>query len=155
LVELASGLLMLLDAYRLTGRLPLEVQVQTSRLRHAVKQVIQEEAARTAAARSAGGRPALAGCPGGNGTAAGAIAPRSPEDPGGGVVRCRGVSGSRLRDGTILTVSGCHVIQRERPQPLPGMSRPATAGLRAGAGRSWPPMVVCRCLGFRPGRHKP
>ena len=48
LVELASGLLMLLDAYRLTGRLPLEVQVQTSRLRHAVKQVIQAEAARTA-----------------------------------------------------------------------------------------------------------
>jgi hypothetical protein len=49
LVELASGLLMQLDAYRLTGRLPLEVQVQTSRLRHAVKQVIQAEAARTAA----------------------------------------------------------------------------------------------------------
>jgi hypothetical protein len=48
LVELASGLLMLLDAYRLTRRLPLEVQVQTSRLRHAVKQVIQAEAARTA-----------------------------------------------------------------------------------------------------------
>jgi hypothetical protein len=48
LVELASGLLMLLDAYRITGRLPLEVQVQASRLRHAVKQVIQAEAARTA-----------------------------------------------------------------------------------------------------------
>ena len=48
LVELASGLLMLLDAYRLTGRLPPEVQVHTSRLRHAVKQVIQAEAARTA-----------------------------------------------------------------------------------------------------------
>jgi hypothetical protein len=48
LVELASGLLMLLDAYRLTGRLPLEVQVQSSRLRHAVKQVIRAEAARTA-----------------------------------------------------------------------------------------------------------
>jgi hypothetical protein len=47
LVELASGLLMLLDAYRLTGRLPLEVQVQASRLRHAVKQVVQTEAART------------------------------------------------------------------------------------------------------------
>jgi hypothetical protein len=49
LVELASGLLMLLDAYRLTGRLPLDVQVQASRLRHAVKQVIQAEAARSAA----------------------------------------------------------------------------------------------------------
>jgi hypothetical protein len=48
LVELASGLLMLLDAHRLTGRLPLEVQVQTSRLRHAVKLAVQAEAARTA-----------------------------------------------------------------------------------------------------------
>ena len=49
LAQVASGLLMLLDAYRLIGRLPLEIQVQTSRLRHAVKQVIQAEAARTAA----------------------------------------------------------------------------------------------------------
>jgi hypothetical protein len=49
LVELASGLLLLLDAYRLTGRLPLEVQVQASRLRHAVKLVIQAEAARSPA----------------------------------------------------------------------------------------------------------
>jgi hypothetical protein len=49
LAQVASGLLMLLDAYRLTGRLPLEVQVQTSRLRHAVKLVIQAEAARTVA----------------------------------------------------------------------------------------------------------
>jgi hypothetical protein len=47
LVELASGLLMLLDAYRLTGRLPLDIQVQTSRLRHAVKLAVQAEAART------------------------------------------------------------------------------------------------------------
>jgi predicted GIY-YIG superfamily endonuclease len=46
LAQVASGLLLLLDAYRLTGRLPLEVQVQTSRLRHAVKVVIQAEAAR-------------------------------------------------------------------------------------------------------------
>ena len=45
LVELASGLLLLLDAYRLTGRLPLEVQVQASRLRHAIKLAIQAEAA--------------------------------------------------------------------------------------------------------------
>jgi hypothetical protein len=45
LVELASGLLLLLDAHRLTGRLPLDVQVQASRLRHAVKLVIQAEAA--------------------------------------------------------------------------------------------------------------
>ena len=49
LVEVASGLLLLLDAHRLTGRLPLEVQVQTSRLRHAVKLAVQAEAARTAA----------------------------------------------------------------------------------------------------------
>ena len=48
LVELASGLLLLLDAHRLTGRLPLEVQVQASRLRHAVKLAVQAEAARTA-----------------------------------------------------------------------------------------------------------
>jgi len=38
----------LLDAHRLTGRLPLDVQVQTSRLRHAVKLAVQAEAARTA-----------------------------------------------------------------------------------------------------------
>jgi hypothetical protein len=49
LVELASGLLMLMDAHRLAGRLPLEVQVQASRLRHAVKLAVQAEAARTAA----------------------------------------------------------------------------------------------------------
>ena len=47
LVELASGLLMLMDAHRLTGRLPLEVQVQVSRLRHVVKLAVQAEAART------------------------------------------------------------------------------------------------------------
>jgi hypothetical protein len=45
LAQVASGLLLLLDAYRL----PLEVQVQTSRLRHAVKLVIQAEAARSTA----------------------------------------------------------------------------------------------------------
>jgi hypothetical protein len=38
-------LLLLLDAYRLTGRLPLEIQVQVSRLRHAVKLAIQAQAA--------------------------------------------------------------------------------------------------------------
>src|SRR5829696_5587388 len=47
LVEVASGLLLLLDAHRLTGRLPLEVQIQASRLRHAVKLAVQAEAART------------------------------------------------------------------------------------------------------------
>jgi hypothetical protein len=49
LVEVASGLLILLDAYRLTARLPLNVQVQASRLRHAVKLAVRAEAARTAA----------------------------------------------------------------------------------------------------------
>jgi hypothetical protein len=47
LASVASGLLLLLDAHRLTGRLPLEVQVQASRLRHAVKLAVQTEAART------------------------------------------------------------------------------------------------------------
>jgi hypothetical protein len=49
LAQVASGLLLLPDAYRITGRLPHEVQVQASRLRHAVKLAIQAEAARTAA----------------------------------------------------------------------------------------------------------
>jgi hypothetical protein len=49
LAQVAAGLLLLLDAYRLTGRLPLEVQVQAGRLRHAVKLVIQAEAARSPA----------------------------------------------------------------------------------------------------------
>jgi hypothetical protein len=46
--SVASGLLLLLDAHRLTGRLPLEVQVQVARLRHAVKVAIhaQSETAR-------------------------------------------------------------------------------------------------------------
>jgi hypothetical protein len=42
--SVASGLLLLLDAHRLTGQLPLEVQVQLSRLRHAVKLAIQAQA---------------------------------------------------------------------------------------------------------------
>src|SRR6266704_2096092 len=36
-VELASGLLMLLDEHGITGRLPLDARAQASRLRHAVK----------------------------------------------------------------------------------------------------------------------
>jgi hypothetical protein len=46
LASVASGLLLLLDAHRLTGRLPLEIQVQVGRLRHAVKLAIQAEASR-------------------------------------------------------------------------------------------------------------
>jgi hypothetical protein len=45
MASVASGLLLLLDAHRLTGRLPLEIQVQVSRLRHAVKLAIQAQAA--------------------------------------------------------------------------------------------------------------
>jgi hypothetical protein len=64
LVEVASGLLLLLDAYRLTGRIPSEVQVQASRLRHAVKLAVQAEATRTAtlapAASPAGRDPSAA-----------------------------------------------------------------------------------------------
>jgi hypothetical protein len=44
--SVASGLLLLLDAHRLTGRLPLELQVQVGRLRHAVKVAIQAQAGR-------------------------------------------------------------------------------------------------------------
>jgi hypothetical protein len=40
-VELASGLLMLLDEHGITGRLPLDARGQTSRLRHAVKLAVQ------------------------------------------------------------------------------------------------------------------
>jgi len=58
LASVASGLLMLLDAHRLTGRLPLDVQVQASRLRHAVKLAIQAEVLRPAAVASP---PAAAG----------------------------------------------------------------------------------------------
>ena len=46
LASVASGLLLLLDAHRLTGRLPLEIQVQVGRLRHAVKVAIQAQAGR-------------------------------------------------------------------------------------------------------------
>jgi hypothetical protein len=48
--SVASGLLMLLDQHRLTGRLPRDVQVQAARLRHAVKLTIQATAARSHAA---------------------------------------------------------------------------------------------------------
>ena len=34
----------------------------------------------------------------------------------------------------MQTMVGCHVIQRERPQPLPGAPTPTPAGLR----RPWP-----------------
>jgi hypothetical protein len=43
-VELASGLLMLLDAHGITRRLPLEVRAQSWRLRHAVKLAVQATA---------------------------------------------------------------------------------------------------------------
>ncbi len=43
-VELASGLLMLLDEHGITGRLPVDTRVQASRLRHAVKLAVQTAA---------------------------------------------------------------------------------------------------------------
>jgi hypothetical protein len=63
--SVASGLLLLLDAHRLTGRLPLEIQVQLSRLRHAVKLAIhaQAEASRPLSVTApvpASGDPAVA-----------------------------------------------------------------------------------------------
>jgi hypothetical protein len=44
-VELASGLLMLLDEHGITGRLPLDARAQAGRLRHAVKLAVQATAA--------------------------------------------------------------------------------------------------------------
>jgi hypothetical protein len=48
-VELASGLLMLLDEHGITGRLPLDARAQASRLRHAVKLAVQTAATSSAA----------------------------------------------------------------------------------------------------------
>jgi hypothetical protein len=50
-VELASGLLMLLDEHGITGRLPVDARAQASRLRHAVKLAVQT------AAKSSGSPP--------------------------------------------------------------------------------------------------
>jgi hypothetical protein len=61
--SVASGLLLLLDAHRLTGRLPLEIQLQVARLRHAVKLAVQaqaEAARRPGATAPTGVDPALA-----------------------------------------------------------------------------------------------
>jgi len=55
----ASGLLVLLDAHRLTGQLPLDIQVQVNRLRHAVKLAIQAQAASQPGAASPPARDEL------------------------------------------------------------------------------------------------
>jgi hypothetical protein len=47
--SIASGLLLVLDEHRITGRLPRDVRVQLSRLRHAVKLAIQTATANPAA----------------------------------------------------------------------------------------------------------
>jgi hypothetical protein len=60
-VELASGLLMLLDEHAITGRLPLAARAQTSRLRHAVKLAIQATTATSPPARPAPALPDPAG----------------------------------------------------------------------------------------------
>jgi hypothetical protein len=51
--------LVLLDAHRLTGRLPLELQLQVSRLRHAVKLAIQAQAASQTGVASPPAQPEL------------------------------------------------------------------------------------------------
>jgi hypothetical protein len=58
--SVASGLLVLLDAHRLTGRLPLEVQIQVSRLRHAVKLAIQAQAEASSPPGTAAPAPVVA-----------------------------------------------------------------------------------------------
>jgi hypothetical protein len=47
--SIASGLLLVLDEHRITGRLPHDVRVQVGRLRHAVKLAIQTATANPAA----------------------------------------------------------------------------------------------------------
>jgi hypothetical protein len=49
-VELASGLLMLLDSHGITGRLPLDARAQAGRLRHAVKLAVQARGASSSSA---------------------------------------------------------------------------------------------------------
>ena len=57
----------------------------------------------------------------------------------GGWSATNGEPSQRYRTALSFVPSfGCHVIQRERPQPFPGMSRPATADLRAVAGALGP-----------------
>ncbi len=58
-VELASGLLMLLDEHGITGRLPLDARAQAGRLRHAVKLAVQA----TAAPSSRSSRPSAPALP--------------------------------------------------------------------------------------------
>jgi hypothetical protein len=60
LASVASGLLLLLDAHRVTGRLPLDIQVQVGRLRHAVKLTIQAQAGRPGSASAPVADPAAA-----------------------------------------------------------------------------------------------
>jgi len=56
-VELASGLLMLLDEHGITGRLPLDARAQASRLRHAVRLAIQATSATSATSPPAPAAP--------------------------------------------------------------------------------------------------
>jgi len=56
-VELASGLLMLLDEHGITGRLPVDARAQAARLRHAVKLAVQTAAVAAAPPAAAGASP--------------------------------------------------------------------------------------------------
>jgi hypothetical protein len=56
--------------------------------------------------------------------------------------------------GRLGRLYACHVIQREGPQPYPGMSGPAPARLRPPGGRSRPAHGRLPIPGpSRPGRH--
>jgi hypothetical protein len=82
--------------------------------------------------------PPIRGC--GVGCAVGGANPAPPAHrlpPGvgrGGPQQRQAATAPQNRTIPPSLLAGCHVIQRERPQPLPGPSRPAPAGLRAAAG---------------------
>jgi hypothetical protein len=86
--------------------------------------------------------PPIRGCAAG--CAVGGANPASPAHRwspagGGGVVRQSRRAATAPKDRSFPhTCWGCHVIQRERPQPVPGMSGTVPAGLRAAEGRSRP-----------------
>jgi hypothetical protein len=70
------------------------------------------------------------------------VEPRTPHTGGhprvGRVVRRQRRAASAAQDRTIppSLLAGCHVIQREHPQPVPGISHPRS---RRSAGHSGPP----------------
>jgi hypothetical protein len=65
-----------------------------------------------------------------------AAVPRRPPGEGGGPLTAARVSAQGPQRSRL---SGCHVIQRERPQPFPGIPTPVPAGLRPPEPR-WRPL---------------